>query len=58
MAFQRGSEPRLEDRGLFLYDLATLYDLIRLALDPKYGGYRFGRYPLFRGRRPVKPRTS
>ncbi len=45
----------LGDAGLFLYDLATLYELLRLALDPAYADYRFGKYPLFRGRRPLEP---
>ncbi len=46
--------PGLGDLGLFLYDLSTLYDLLRLALDPAYDSYRFGKYPLYRGRRPLQ----
>ncbi len=48
-------QPTLGEIGLFLYDLATLYELLRLALDPTYDEYRFEKYPLYRGRRPVKP---
>ncbi len=45
--------PSLGEIGLFLYDLSTLYDLIRLGLDPAYMAFRFGKYPLYRGRRPL-----
>ncbi len=48
-------DPALGDIGLFLYDLSTLYDLLRLALDPRYDHFRFGKYPLYRGRRPLEP---
>ncbi len=43
------------DIGLFLYDLSSLYELLRLALDPAYADYRFGKYPLFRGRHSLQP---
>jgi hypothetical protein len=39
--------------GLFLYDLDSLYKIIRLALDPAYKSYRFSRFSLYRNGRPL-----
>jgi len=44
----------VDDIGLFLYDFATLYELTRLALDPKYESFKFSRFALYRNGRPVK----
>lgn len=48
------SEPTPSDIGLFLNDVDTLYELLRLALDPFYDAFEFSRFVLYRGRRPLK----
>ncbi len=53
--FAQAGESSLGEIGLFLYDAATLYELLRLGLDPAYAEYRFEKYPLYRGRRPLRP---
>jgi hypothetical protein len=52
----RASESKIvtvDEVGLFLFDLTSLYELARLASDPKYATYRFSRFSLYRGNRPI-----
>ena len=44
----------LGDVGLFIYDFDSLYELVRLALDPKYADYAFSRFSLYRNGRPLE----
>jgi hypothetical protein len=39
--------------GLFLYDLDSLYEVLRLGLDSRYKDYRFSRFSLYRNGRPM-----
>lgn len=48
----------IDEIGLFLYDFATLYELIRLAVDPKYDDFKFSRFSLYRNGRPIKPKDD
>lgn len=48
-------EPTLLDVTSFLYDFNLLYEISRLALDPRYEQYRFSRYTYFRKGRPLAP---
>jgi hypothetical protein len=43
----------LGDVGLFIYDFDSLYELVRMAVDPKYAGYTFSRFSLYRNGRPL-----
>src|SRR4051812_32905673 len=43
-----------DEVGLFLYDFTCLYELVRLALDPKYNKFRFSRFSLYRNKRPLR----
>lgn len=45
--------PDIATVGLFLYDLDSLYEIVRLALDPAYKSYRFSRFSLYRNGRPL-----
>jgi hypothetical protein len=44
----------MEEFGLFLYDLSTLYELVRLGTDPQYADYYFSQYSLYRRNRPLR----
>ncbi|HEX8266376.1 MAG TPA: hypothetical protein VF596_13310 [Pyrinomonadaceae bacterium] len=46
----------INEVGLFLYDLAILYELVRLVVDPKYKDFKFSRFALYRNRRRLKPK--
>jgi hypothetical protein len=50
-----GQPPEISDVGLFLYDLDSLYEIVRLAFDPAYKTYRFSRFSLYRNGRPLVP---
>jgi hypothetical protein len=50
--------PDISDVGLFLYDLDSLYEIVRLAFDPAYKAYRFTRFSLYRNGRPLEPRDK
>jgi len=50
------SYPSLLDVSSFLYDFNLLYEITRLATDPRYGDFRFSNYALFRKGRPLEPR--
>lgn len=39
--------------GLFIYDLDSLYELIRLTVDPNYFDYKLSRFSLYRNGRPI-----
>jgi hypothetical protein len=41
------------DVGLFLYDIDSLYELIRLSLDESYKDFAFSRFALYRGHRKL-----
>ena len=41
------------DVGLFLYDIDSLYELIRLSLDEHYKDFSFSRFALYRGHRKL-----
>ena len=47
------SKAHLGDIGLFIYDFDSLYELIRLAVDPEYSEYHFRRFSLYRNGRPI-----
>jgi hypothetical protein len=56
--FLEGAEDRdisLDEAGLFLFDFASLYELTRLALDPKYQSFRFSSYAASRRTLPIVP---
>ena len=38
----------------FLYDINLIYELSRLATDPRYQNFRFSRYAYFRDGRPLR----
>src|SRR5215469_5387279 len=50
------SYPSLLDVSSFLYDFNLLYEITRLATDPRYDDFRFSNYALFRKGRPLEPR--
>jgi hypothetical protein len=50
-----GRTPDVEEIALFLYDLASLYEIVRLGTDPEYKAYRFSRFSLYRKGRPLAP---
>jgi hypothetical protein len=53
-----GSElsfPMLGDVQNFLYDINFLYEILRLAIDPNYEGFKFSHNAFFRNGRPLKP---
>ncbi len=47
------SFPSLLDISSFLYDLNLLYEISRLATDPKYRDFAFSRYVFYRSGRPM-----
>jgi hypothetical protein len=47
-------QPTTNDVGLFLYDFASLYEIARLATDPKYDSFRFSRFVLYRNGRHLR----
>jgi hypothetical protein len=52
------SLPGLIDIASFLYDFNLLYEISRLAVDPKYRNFKFSRYVYFRNGRPIDPEDS
>lgn len=48
------TEPSFSEMGLFIYDLATLYEIARLSSDPHYESFRFSRFVLYRNGRPLQ----
>jgi hypothetical protein len=52
-----GSETKritVDEVGLFLYDLSSLYELVRLSIDNRYENYEFSQYSLYRNNRPLR----
>jgi len=49
----QASYPLLQDVSAFLYDFNLVYDISRLATDPKYSDYRFTRSVWYRTRKPL-----
>lgn len=47
-------DPTLLDVTSFLYDLNLVYEIGRLATDPRYEDYQFSPYTLFRDGRPLR----
>jgi len=47
--------PVLGDVALFIYDFDSLYEVVRLSVDPRYEDFRFSRFALYRNGRPLKP---
>ena len=47
--------PNVGGVALFLYDLDSLYEIARLALDPAYRSHRLSRFALYRNGRPLAP---
>jgi hypothetical protein len=45
--------PRVQEVSAFLYDFNLVYEISRLAADPKYSGYRFSRSVWYRTRKPL-----
>jgi len=50
------SFPSLLDVSSFLYDLNLLYEISRLATDPKYHDFSFSNYAFYRRGRPLDER--
>ncbi|MGD0575121.1 MAG: hypothetical protein ABSB61_07105 [Anaerolineales bacterium] len=50
-----GRTPDVAEVALFLYDFVSLYEIIRLGMDPEYKSYRFSRFCLYRKGRPLVP---
>ncbi len=50
------SSPHISDIALFLYDFTSLYEIVRLAVDPRYRAYHFSRFSLYRNGRPLDER--
>jgi len=46
--------PLLIDTVNFLYDFNVAYELSRLATDPRYEGFHFSRFVLYRNGRPLE----
>lgn len=47
------NSPATADVGLFVIDFDSLYELIRLSVDPKYAEFNFTRFALYRNARRV-----
>lgn len=45
--------PRVQEVSGFLYDFNLVYEISRLATDPKYSDYRFSRSVWYRTRKPL-----
>lgn len=68
MAEELRNQPRIElylkavqsheytpsDVGLFMYDFDSLYELLRLGLDPHYADFQFSRFVLYRDHRQLE----
>ncbi len=52
------ASPHISDIALFLYDFTSLYEVVRLAVDPHYRNYRFSRFSLYRNGRPLDERDQ
>ena len=52
------AHPSVKEIGLFLSDFALLHDVYRLSLDPKYRGYTFSRFTLYRNNRTLDEREQ
>lgn len=50
-----GRSPDATEVALFLYDLVSLYEVLRLGTDPGYKSYEFSRFCLYRKGRPLLP---
>ncbi|HLC34711.1 MAG TPA: hypothetical protein VJJ70_06910 [Anaerolineales bacterium] len=50
--------PHISDVALFLYDFTSLYEIVRLAVDPRYRSYHFSRFSLYRNGRPLEERDQ
>jgi hypothetical protein len=50
--------PHISDVALFLYDFTSLYEIVRLAVDPRYRSYHFSRFSLYRNGRPLDERDQ
>ena len=48
--------PHVAEIALFLYDFTSLYEIVRLAVDPHYRTYKFSRFSLYRNGRPLDER--
>jgi len=46
--------PTLLDISNFLYDFNLLYEITRLATDPRYNDFRFSQYVFYRNGRPLE----
>jgi hypothetical protein len=56
LAADSQASPHISDIALFLYDFTSLYEIVRLAVDPRYRNYRFSRFSLYRNGRPLEER--
>ncbi len=56
LAADSKASPHISDVALFLYDFTSLYEIVRLAVDPHYRNYHFTRFSLYRNGRPLEER--
>jgi len=45
--------PNASEVGLFVFDFDSLYELVRLSVDPKYADFNFTRFALYRNAKRV-----
>src|SRR5258706_172433 len=58
IANENADYPAFSDTSYFLQDLNLLYEYLRVREDPRYEGFRFDRFFVYRNRRRIDPRDQ